>query len=416
MKNITISFLISLLFVSTSCKESLDILNFRNGENESFYNGNNKEAISRLAKIMYNKTDSTIYERFKIVHISDPHLSSWSLSNNYMLPINLIQSVHFANQQETRINAITATGDFISISNKKKAKEYMSSFTHHLYEGNNIPTFICTGNHDSNSKETLGSTFLYKNEVNQLLFRAENYSLTRDYLENYYYSDVPNPQGGTIRFIALDMLDQPGAEYNTMIYAAFSQKQIDWLINSALKEGMTDKHSVIILTHYPFQPHSTGYETYLCDGDFVHSWNMIPEIIEAYRSHKVLDKIYPNSLKEESLHVKANFKQSKGEFVCYLGGHIHSNAFFEIKGLENEDPELIPQQMIICTNQAPSEKGTVYNRVEREEDSFSSNSFCIHAIDTREKKIYITFFGAYKPTNEINYPEIHTITYGKEKS
>jgi len=82
-----------------------------------------------------------------------------------------------------------------------------------------------------------------------------------------------------------------------------------------------------------------------------------------------------------------------------------------VTGLENESTELVPQKMILCTNQAPSEKGVVYNRVIREEDSLSSNSFCIYAVDTKEKKIYITYFGAYKPSNDCNYPEIHTISY-----
>ena len=69
------------------------------------------------------------------------------------------------------------------------------------------------------------------------------------------------------------------------------------------------------------------------------------------------------------------------------------------------------QKMIICTNQAPSEAGTVYNRVKREEDSLSSNSFCIHAIDTQEHKIYITFFGAFRPEGVTNYLDIQELTY-----
>ena len=83
----------------------------------------------------------------------------------------------------------------------------------------------------------------------------------------------------------------------------------------------------------------------------------------------------------------------------------------DIEGLDNASAELPAQKMILCTNQAPSEVGVIYNKVEREEDSLSSNSFCIHAIDTREKKIYITFFGAYKPSNDSDYPDIHTLSY-----
>ena len=60
--------------------------------------------------------------------------------------------------------------------------------------------------------------------------------------------------------------------------------------------------------------------------------------------------------------------------------------------------------MILCTT--PSE-----GRKNGNTNSVSSNSFCIYAVDTKEKKIYITYFGAYKPSNDRNYPEIHTISY-----
>ena len=71
--------------------------------------------------------------------------------------------------------------------------------------------------------------------------------------------------------------------------------------------------------------------------------------------------------------------------------------------------------MLLCTNQAPSEVGIIYNRVIREVDSLSSNSFCIYAIDTKEKKIYITFFGAYKPTDKAEYPKIQIIPYSQSE-
>ena len=52
---------------------------------------------------------------FKLVHISDPHLSDFSESNHYSYPINLIQSVKFANQADLNINAMVATGDLYPI-------------------------------------------------------------------------------------------------------------------------------------------------------------------------------------------------------------------------------------------------------------------------------------------------------------
>ncbi len=408
--------LLTLLWVCYGCEDTLDGLTLRSDQNERFYWENNAAASARIAKIMYNESNGSRSERFKIVHISDVHISSWSPSNHYVLPINLRQSVQFANQPELRINAMAVTGDFISYGKKSEAKAYMKSFASSLQQDNFIPYVICTGNHDSNigaqeDRSPIMSTLFYKPEITNLLFTNNQNSYKRIPNENYYYKDFSNPQGGTIRMIALDMIDQPSDVYNTLNYAHYSQEQINWLSNVALREGMTSSHSVIILNHYPFQHHDSGASTYLCDGDYVHPWYMIPEIVEAFRGHTTLTKTYPNQFGGEDIHVDADFTNNTATFICYLGGHIHANAYFEIKGLSNEQMNLPKQKMIICTNQAPSEAGTVYNRVKREEDSLSSNSFCIHAIDTQEHKIYITFFGAFRPEGAKNYPDIQELTY-----
>ena len=407
---------LSLLWICCGCENTLDGLSLRSDQNERFYWGNNAAASERVAKIMYNESNGSRSERFKIVHISDVHLSSWSPSNHYVLPINLRQSVQFANQPELRINVMAVTGDFISYGKKSEAKAYMKSFASSLQQDNFIPYVICTGNHDSNigaqeDRSPIMSTLFYKPEITNLLFTNNQNSYKRIPNENYYYKDFSNPQGGTIRMIALDMIDQPSDVYNTLNYAHYSQEQINWLSNVALREGMTSSHSVIILNHYPFQHHDSGASTYLCDGDYIHPWYMIPEIVEAFRGHTTLTKTYPNQFGGEDIHVDADFTNNTATFICYLGGHIHANAYFEIKGLSNEQMNLPKQKMIICTNQAPSEAGTVYNRVKREEDSLSSNSFCIHAIDTQEHKIYITFFGAFRPEGVTNYPDIQELTY-----
>lgn len=407
---------LSLLWICCGCENTLDGLSLRSDQNERFYWGNNAAASERVAKIMYNESNGSRSERFKIVHISDVHISSWSPSNHYVLPINLRQSVQFANQPELRINVMAVTGDFISYGKKSEAKAYMKSFASSLQQDNFIPYVICTGNHDSNigaqeDRSPIMSTLFYKPEITNLLFTNNQNSYKRIPNENYYYKDFSNPQGGTIRMIALDMIDQPSDVYNTLNYAHYSQEQINWLSNVALREGMTSSHSVIILNHYPFQHHDSGASTYLCDGDYVHPWYMIPEIVEAFRGHTTLTKTYPNQFGGEDIHVDADFTNNTATFICYLGGHIHANAYFEIKGLSNEQMNLPKQKMIICTNQAPSDAGTVYNRVKREEDSLSSNSFCIHAIDTQEHKIYITFFGAFRPEGATNYPDIQELTY-----
>jgi predicted MPP superfamily phosphohydrolase len=388
-------------------------------DNQIYYSINNSEATKRLASIMYSpNTPNTLYpvERFKLVHISDPHLSGWSVGNHYTQPNNLIESVMFANQRELKINAMVETGDHISNAPVNTARLYLSSFFHFLYKDNHVPTFSCYGNHDSNigGKEE----YIRSSELANAVRAHKNYSVRDESgSKSYYYADVPDPQGGTIRFITLDMLDQPGNEYNTLHYVVYSQEQINWLGNVALKEGMTAGHSVIVLTHFPFQIPLWGGmgkavepESYLCDGDFVHTWRMVPEIIEAYRTRSSISKTFPNKLHpdREGIKTEFDFTGSAGEFICYLGGHAHCFAIFDVRNISSTLP---PQKMILCTNQAPSETGGVYNKVKRAEKSVTSNSFNIYAIDTNEKKVYITFFGAYIPSDDPSFPAILEFSY-----
>ncbi|MDR1203701.1 MAG: metallophosphoesterase [Tannerellaceae bacterium] len=372
-----------------------------NNDYELYYTINNKQAVARLAPIMYNRTDAAIpVERFKLVHISDVHVSDWSADNNYKLPRNLIESVTFANQSELRINAMVATGDHISEGTKENALMFLNSFYTHLYTDNRIPTFPCYGNHDSNMGERLQSEYLSSAELANAFNNKGNYSLQRTAGKSYYYADVRNPMGGFIRFIALDMTDQPAFQYNTMINAVFSQEQIDWFANVALKRDMTDQHSIIVLTHYPFQPYREDASTYLIDGHFIHTYKLFPEIIEAFRSRSSIQKTFGNIRQQSDRGtIDCDFSESKGEFICYLGGHAHVFAVFDVVGLSNANEQLLPQRMILCTNQAASNAGVVFNNAHRENASISSNSFSIYSIDTRERKIYITYFGSFNPSS-----------------
>lgn len=396
------------IFIFIGCNDQEEdklIATLRSGANDYLYELNNQEAIKRVTSIMYSDSSQKV-ELFKIVHISDPHLSSISINNNYVYPQNLLESVRFANQPELQINAMVATGDFISNEKKDRVKNFHKSFIQNYTSNNYVPSFLCTGNHDCNIINGKTNASLNRKELNDILFSSNQTN------RNYYYKDVKNPQGGFIRFISLDMLDQPAAEYNTMYYAYFSQEQINWLGNIALKDGMTDNHSIIILTHYPFQHYSPDAKTYLCDGDYVHEWNMIPDIIEAFRSKTYINKTYKNKISAgKQITANFDFSSSRGQFICYLGGHAHCNAYFNIEELSNRNNNLLPQKMFLCTNQAPSEIGIVYNRIKREENSITSNSFRIYSIDTQHRKIYVTYFGAFKPTDKPDYPEIECITY-----
>ncbi|MDR1623882.1 MAG: metallophosphoesterase [Tannerellaceae bacterium] len=397
-KIVGVSLLFVLCLLVTACDDKPYTL--RSNDYEFYYAVNNKQAAARLAPFMYNMRDTANpVERFKIVHISDVHVSDWSVDNNYKSPNNLIESVRFANQGELKINAMVATGDHISGGVRKDALLYLNSFYTHLYADNRLPAFPCYGNHDSNMGERLQREYLSSAELAKAFSNQGNYPLQRPGGKNYYYADVRDPMGGFIRFIALDMTDQPAFQYNTMKDAVFSQEQTDWFANVALQRDMTDRHSVIVLTHYPFQPYRQDASTYLIDGQFIHTYRLFPEIIEAFRSRSSIQKTFENIRHpSETRTVAYDFSESKGEFICYLGGHAHVFAVFNVEGLHNANERLLPQRMILCTNQAASNAGVVFNKAHREVGSVSSNSFSIYSVDTRERKIYITYFGSFNPS------------------
>ena len=374
---------------------------------------NAKEASDYLMQIM-NSADSgsfknsSTYERFKIVHISDPHISSWTADNLYSSPKNLKEAVAFANIDSLEIDMVVATGDFISNNEETTASDataYIKAFISFLFEGNRVPSFVCTGNHDANMLTENTGFYLSKQALNNLLFAKTNHPLHQPSGENYYYADLSNPSGGTIRIIALDNTDQDGFQYNTMLKSCIIKAQVDWLINTALTEGMTTNHHVVILNHHPLQPFSRDLSTYMCSGTHLYSEKMIPDIVNAFIKKETLSRKYEMTCPPyEKLSVEADFTNTPGDFVAYMGGHAHTPAHFEV---ECSDSSQAKQIMLLANTLSPDLQNNNYVKIERKSGGISSNSFSIYAIDTQEKNIYITYFGA----KSSSLPTIETVSY-----
>ena len=374
-----------------------------------YYELNKQNCLTMLKPVMYSDVEDERKELFKIVHISDAHLSPWSHGNHIKHPYNLKEAVLFANDTASRTNAMVATGDHISNGMKTTAREamsYLTIFSYTLFLNNNIPTFTSTGNHDANMLNPEHPEYtLSKSDLYSHLTALINYPINSENNENYYYADLPNPLGGVVRIIALDVTDQENGLYSSQHNAILSQKQIDWLCHTAMKKDMTERHSVIILVHHPLPPADEDEFKGLVYNDFLHDWNMIPEIVEAFRTKQAISKKYRNKLnKLDSIAVDVSFADSPGEFVCYLGGHLHTFLHYEIRS--SCDTELPNQLMIIANNMSPSEKSEK-SHIERSNTGLRNNTFNLYAIDTKRKVIYVTFFGAtsfyYQQVIALNY-------------
>jgi Predicted phosphohydrolases len=390
-----------------------------------FLSGCSKDNISEEKKIEYyelnlqnwlrlwtpvflHSFDNINEELFKIVHISDVHVSSWSTGNNSRNPNNLKEAVRFANEEVTGINAMVATGDHIGnhiTTTRKEAIGFLEVFTSTLYKDNQIPTFISTGNHDANMMNPdFNSYTISKSELYNLTTSKINYAINQDGIENYYYADVPNPMGGIVRIIALDVTDQDDLLYDAQHNAVFSQKQIDWLCRTALKKDMTEQHSVIILLHHPLPPNDEELKETI-PSDFLYNWHLIPEIVETFRSKQTLTQKYKNKLNEtDSISVDISFANVPGEFICYMGGHLHTYLNYDVRCSINST---LPKQiMILANNMSPSDiSPTTY--IERSYTGLRNNTFNIYSIDTKNKIIHVTFFGA----TSFYFPQILSLPY-----
>ena len=215
---------------------------------------------------------------------------------------------------------------------------------------------------------------------------------------------MTNPQGGYIRFIALYNSEQDYFSYKGINYSSISQKQVDWLINTALKEGMTNNHHIIILNHHPFQVYSKDNSTYMTSGVYLFSEQLVPSIIDAYMQRSTIKQKYKSSIIKDSIVIDADFATYTGEFICHLGGHAHTIATIDVRPKSDDAKKQI---MLLANTLSPNMQNNSFVNIKREKGKETSNSFSIYAIDTTEKNIYITYFGAYpsifNAINVVNY-------------
>ena len=406
MKNIANLALIGLsMFLLFGCtEEDAHLDNLRKASLFEMMNG--KMTLERLNSIADEQDRKDNY--FVVTHVSDAHVSDYSDGNNvaHSRGTNLGQAVAFANREDVGCDALVHTGDMLGNSPKTSRAEAMhliGKFVSILYASNEIPTFYINGNHDSNRMSKKPHDYVHSAMINALMPTTWRSKLsTDDAGEMYFYYDVPGPKGTVFRFIGLDMCDDTDdMNYDTQHWAYYSQKQMDWFCNEALKIGMTENHYVILLNHFAFCPTGNGSETYLNCSYYIHSWKMIPEIVEAYRMHIPLKKTYAHNLGGKDIDIDVDFSDAQGTFVCHLAGHNHAQMQFDVEGLDFAAPNLPKQHMILCTNMSPSEVGTLYNTVERVPFSLSSNAFNVYMIDAEKRTVHMTYFGAYDHTKPL---------------
>ncbi|MBR5297076.1 MAG: hypothetical protein IKU29_04305, partial [Parabacteroides sp.] len=139
---------------------------------------------------------------------------------------------------------------------------------------------------------------------------------------------------------------------------------------------------------------SKKQETYMCSGNHLYDEKLIPDIINAFISKTTIKRNYNTIIApKQTIHIDTNFKNIPGEFICYMGGHTHTNTHFDVK---NNDTSNVKQVMLLANTLDPDLQNNKYSYILREKESITSNSFSIYAIDLKEKKNLYNLFWSKK--------------------
>ena len=253
----------------------------------------------------------------------------------------------------------------------------------HYLNGTNY--YGLNGNHDDNTiydvdyiHSPTSINHLTITERYNRLYRGND--CLRDY-ENkqmyYYHDDVNNK----IRYIHLNSIDIPYILENGLLKYkgqwdyAYSNEQLNWLANKALKlEG--DDWGVVVFTHVPpIRSISYTGDKVLNNGD------VLVEILKAYKNKSAYTSTPTTGDFGQSVTVDFT-SQSSNELICVIYGHVHQDMVNDIDGIK----------YISTLNCKCSKDWDV--APERTLDTISEVAFDLFNIDRKERKINAIRFGA----------------------
>ena len=228
-----------------------------------------------------------------LAHVSDPHSDTHVYS----------RFIKFLKNHIDTINAGVVSGDFVLTARAEQFESMLAC------EDESVNLIKCTGNHDVTAGVTDEQVYNYLN-------------LDTNTGKLYYYVDYP--QG--IRVICLhqyDVSDASGAVRDAT--ANYSQTQIDWFI-STLQDALTNNLSVIVVAHGVHHGQLPLYNDkgFCQDVDVAAaaetcpSGTIILDIVNAFKHGLSINQTYRGG----ALVANTTFSSS-GEFICYIGGHLH---------------------------------------------------------------------------------------------
>ena len=239
---------------------------------------------------------------------------------------------------------------------------------------------MAEGNHDAAYSTFEGHG--YVENVSKELFHEYYFRPYTQYKDRVFGEDMSycyaDDTVRKIRYIVLNSHDTPSdekteegfAKYNTMRYFGFLQKQIDWFANVAL--NVPDKTwSVVVCSH----------ATYVGAQNEEHEFNyaLMAGVINAFKKHTRFSgkTEYDDPLLNAEISV--DFTGKGGNFVAWLGGHVHINRITILDG-------------ITYVETASDASYEAYLQTGKR-GKIQEHAFSVFTIDPVKHKVYVTRIG-----------------------
>mgnify|MGYP003290481395 CR=1 FL=1 len=281
------------------------------------------------------------------------------------------------------VDAIVHGGDLIDgLYHKYRSLNYITDAVATLVKESNVPVLMTQGNHDDNSPylQQVQNTVEQYTTADEWYWTVtrnlEQYGIVQnpnDLNGNYFYVDFANEK---VRMLVVNTNDLPYVlnEDGTLKYLsssgdfAISNEQLNWIASEALDFSEKEGWELVVVSHVPLH-WVDGTEDQRCRNS-----EILTDMLEAFESGS---KFAPSSWDGDfAQSVSVDFTaQGAQDVIACIAGHNHKDLSDEINGI-----------LYITTTSSLANKRTFGTT---EEDAFD-----IFTIDTENRKIYTTRFGA----------------------
>ncbi len=313
----------------------------------------------------------------------------YALSYNHEVRMKRTVNSYKEIAKRANVDYLLLGGDYTN----EGCKEYKSDCFRELrtqFDG--ISYYPVHGNHDDGT--IWDKAYIQAEKSTNHLTHEELYKLFYNHLpaldaqfdennKSLYY--LLNDKNNKIRYICLDSVDIPfiydengKLKYHGQWMFSMSQKQIDWLVNTALKFE-EDGWGIIFVLHgvpYPSADREklTNLFKYI---------TVVMDIADAYKKGEDIQKDYYDG--DMKNHVDAEFsKYKRGEMISFIVGDHHADVVEYSKAG-------IPY---IFTANAVMYYSGAHTAVPRTDGTKSEILFDVMTLDKKDRKIYITRMGA----------------------